>query len=38
MTDDSRSDSGRVVLAFDEGTTSARTIAVDHDGRVVASA
>ncbi|MEO5941044.1 MAG: glycerol kinase GlpK [Candidatus Limnocylindrales bacterium] len=28
----------RVILAFDEGTTSARTIAVDHGGRVVASA
>ena len=28
----------RVILAFDEGTTSARTIAVDHDGRVVAVA
>ena len=29
---------GRVVLAFDEGTTSVRTIAVDHGGSVVASA
>jgi glycerol kinase len=27
-----------VILAFDEGTTSARTIAVDHDGQVVAVA
>ncbi len=27
-----------VILAFDEGTTSARTIAVDHAGRVVAVA
>ena len=27
-----------VVVAFDEGTTSARTIAVDHDGKVVAAA
>ena len=29
---------GRVVLALDEGTTSARTIAFDHDGAIVASA
>jgi glycerol kinase len=29
---------GPVILAFDEGTTSARTIAVDHAGRVVAVA
>ena len=29
---------GPVILAFDEGTTSARTIAVDRDGRVVAVA
>jgi glycerol kinase len=28
----------RVVVALDEGTTSARTIAFDHDGRIVASA
>jgi glycerol kinase len=28
----------RVILAFDEGTTSARTIAVDHAGNVVAVA
>jgi len=28
----------RVILAFDEGTTSARTIAVDHAGRVLAVA
>jgi glycerol kinase len=31
-------DAGRVVLALDEGTTSARTIAVDHAGNVVAAA
>ena len=31
-------DRDRVILAFDEGTTSARTIAVDHAGRVVAVA
>ena len=29
---------GRVVLALDEGTTSARTIAFDRDGAIVASA
>jgi glycerol kinase len=29
---------GKVILAFDEGTTSARTIALDHEGRVVAVA
>ncbi len=31
-------DRSRVVVALDEGTTSARTIAFDHAGRIVASA
>lgn len=34
----SRPGAGPVILAFDEGTTSARTIAVDRAGRVVAVA
>jgi glycerol kinase len=33
-----RADGSPVVLAFDEGTTSARTIAVDRSGRVIATA